>query len=129
MSMQHFSSVVVLVVLAGCGGSDSDPYQEAVNTANKKEGEARAAGTASPCTAASQCGLLTFQNPSPTCVNWTYKAYSLVSATAAAASAAASEQNVMARQALALAPPSGVVCPAVVPQPPALTCIAGTCGP
>ena len=122
-------SLVALGALAGCGGSDLDPYQEAVNTANKKEVEARAAGAASPCMAASQCGVLTFQSPTPTCASWSYKVYSLVAPSAAAASAAASEQNVLARQALVLAPPSNVVCPAVVTQPPVPSCMASTCGP
>ena len=122
-------SLFAYVALAACGGSDSDPYQEAVSAANKKEAEARAAGVTSPCADASQCGVLTFQSPTPTCVNWNYKTYSLASPTAAAASAAAQEQNVLARQALVLAPPSNIACPAVVPAVPVLTCVASTCGP
>jgi len=127
MSIQRLSPYL-LVVLAACGGSDSDPYEEAVAAANKKEAEARAAGATSPCSDVSQCGVLTFQSPSHICVNWTYKPYSLVSSNAAAASAAAQEQNVLPRQALVLAPPSNIFCPAVVPPVPVLTCVASTCG-
>ena len=93
MSIQSLS-LFAFVALAACGGSDSDPYQEAVSAANKKEAEARAAGVTSPCADTSQCGVLTFQSPTPTCANWSYKPYSLVSPTAAAASAAAQEENV-----------------------------------
>lgn len=121
-------SLVALVALAACGGSDSDPYQEAIAAANKKETEARADGATAPCADASQCGVLTFQSPAPTCVNWSYMPYSIVSATAAAASAAAQEQNVLARQALALAPPSNIACPAAIPPVPVPTCVASTCG-
>ena len=128
MSIQRLS-LFAFVALAACGGSDSDPYQEAVSAANKKEAEARVAGVTSPCADTSQCGVLTFQSPTPTCANWSYKPYSLVSPTAAAASAAAQEQNVLARQALILAPPSNIGCPAVVPPVPVLTCAASTCGP
>jgi len=128
MSMQRLSLLGILA-LAACGGSGSDPYQVAVSAANKKEAEARAAGATSPCTAVSQCGLLTFQSPTPTCENWIYKPYSLISPAAAAASAAAQEQNVLARQALVLAPPSNISCAAVMPPAPVLTCVANTCGP
>jgi len=121
--------LVVLLLLASCGGSGSDPYQAAVDQANEKEAEARAAGVLSPCADVSQCGVLSFQNPSGGCLSLSYKPYSLVSPTAAAASAAASEQNALARQALALVPSSGISCPAVLPAPPVLTCAAGSCGP
>jgi hypothetical protein len=127
MSIQRLP-LLAFVALGACGGSDSDPYQEAVSAANKKEAEARAAGVTTPCADTSQCGVLTFQGPQ-TCGNWSYKPYSLVSPTAAAASAAAQEQNVLARQALLLAPPSNIFCPAVVPPVPVLTCVASTCGP
>ena len=128
MSIQRLS-LFASAALVACGGSDSDPYREAVSAANKKEAEARAAGVTSPCANTSQCGVLTFQSPTPTCLNWSYKPYSLVSPTAAAASAAAQEQNVLTRQALVLAPASNIACPAVVPPVPDLTCVANTCGP
>lgn len=132
MSIKRLS-IFALVALASCGGGgfgpDSDAaYQQAVSAANNKESEARTAGTASPCAAAIQCRVLTFQSPTPTCPGLSYKPYSLVSPTAAAASAAASEQNVLARQSLALAPPSNGVCTAVVPPVPVLSCVANTCG-
>lgn len=131
MSAQGLSlvSLVTLLALAACGGSGGpDPYQEAVSVANKKELDARTAGTASPCTAAAQCGVLTFQSPTPTCPGLSYAPYSLASPSAAAASAAAAEQNVLARQALVLAPPSNFVCTAVVPPVPVLRCVANSCG-
>lgn len=126
---KQLTPLLVVVLLASCGGSGTNAYIEAVDLANKKEAEARAAGVASPCSDVSQCAVLTFQSPLPICEIWTYKSYSLVSPTAAAASAAAVQQNVLARQALALAPPSNVSCSAVVPSAPVLTCSASTCGP
>ncbi|MBI3349025.1 MAG: hypothetical protein HY020_17670 [Burkholderiales bacterium] len=126
--LTRFITLALFGALAACGGGGSDRYQEAIDAANKKEAEARAAGVTSPCATVSQCGVLTFQSPMPSCSNWSYKPYSIASPSAAAASAAAAEQNVLARQALALAPASGTVCPAVVPPVPVLTCVANTCG-
>lgn len=118
-----------LAMLVACGGSSSEQYQEAVDQANRKEAEARAAGVAAPCANVSQCGILVFLSPSATCPTFRYKPYSLVSPSAAAASAAAQQQIVLAAWAVSLAPPSEITCIPFIAIPPVLSCAANACGP
>lgn len=128
MALRH-TAPLSLAILAACGGSSSEQHQEAVDQANRKEAEARAAGVASPCANVSQCGVLVFLEPSTTCPRFSYKAYSLVSPSAPAASAAAEQQVVLAALAVSLAPPSQVTCIPFVALPPVLSCVANACGP
>ncbi len=122
-------ALLSLAMLVACGGSSSEQHQEAVDQARQKEAEARAAGVASPCANASQCGILVFLNPSVTCPTFTYKPYSLVSTSAAAASAAAQQEVVLAALAISLAPPSQITCIPFIAVPPVPTCVANACGP
>jgi len=128
MALRH-SAPLSLAILAACGGSTSEQHQEAVDQANRKEAEARAAGVASPCANVSQCGVLVFLEASATCPRFAYKPYSLVSPSAAAASAAAEQQVVLAALAISLAPPSQITCIPFVALPPVPSCVANACGP
>lgn len=114
-----------LAGLASCGGSDS--YADAVAAAHDKEVEARAAAAVSPCTTVAQCGTLKFLSPAYSCDFWAYKPYSLVSPSAAAASAAAAEQNALARQAIAAGPGLNGSCPVAATPVPVLSCTANAC--
>lgn len=126
--MFRFAHLLAALILSACGGSSSsDDYQRVVNLANAKEADARSLGTDSPCGQVQECGTLAFLQPSAPCATWTYKPYSLVSATSSAASAAAAEQVSLAGQAIALAPPAGAACAAVVTPVPTLSCIASKC--
>lgn len=121
------------LVLAACGGSSDNGstqdqvYQQAVAAANAKELEASTLGVDAPCTNDQQCSSLQFISPS----DWGgfyYKPYSIVSTTAQAASAAAAQQNTLARYANSLPhTPDGKAYPAIVNLPPALACVANKC--
>jgi len=121
-----FDRWVVLagIILASCGGG-SNGYQELVNEANAKEAQARVLATTAPCSSVDQCGMLVFYPVSGSCNCPALQPYSLVSATAAAASAAATEQASLAGQALSLSgdPPFACFCAA----PPRLACVASQC--
>jgi hypothetical protein len=121
-------ALCVFGLVACGGGSDSASYQQAVDQASQLEAAARASGVSSPCTQSSQCGLLTFLEPTA-CPMPTYQVYSLVSASAAAASAAASEEIIVAAQAIALDPGPFGPCPAFVIVPPIPVCVANVCQP
>jgi hypothetical protein len=126
--MKCLACLVAVGVLAGCGGSsDSAVYQQAVDLANAKEGEARSLAADSPCDQLSQCGTIVFLAPTGACPALSYKPYSLVSATAAAASAAAAQQQALAIAARTLAPPPAIACTAVINPPPPLACTAAKC--
>ena len=120
-----FDRWVVLagVFLAACGGSNG--YQELVDEANAKEAQARALAATAPCSSVDQCGTLAFYPVSGTCNCPGLLPYSLVSATAAAASAAAAEQGALAGQAWSLLgnPPVGCLCA----PPLRLACVASQC--
>jgi len=127
--MFRFSQhIVAALVLSACGGgSNDDEYGATVAAANSKEAEARALGTESPCSQVQECGTLAFLQPAPVCSGWTYKPYSLVSASAGAASAAAAQQVALAGRARVLAPSTDILCPAVVEPAPTLACVTNTC--
>ena len=128
--MKRMSATFLLcAVLAACGGSDDSPsaFDDARAAADSKESEATTLGVQGPCADSSQCGTLAFLTASAACGNYYYKPYSLVSATAEAASAAAAEQRKLAAQAQVLAPDSHIVCAAVVTPAPSLACQASTC--
>lgn len=111
-------------MLAACGGgTNGDPAL--VDAANAKETEASALASPTPCSSADQCGLLPFMPVSGGCICPRYLAYSLVSASAAAASAAATEQNVLAGRARAVSdsPTNNCFCQA----PPRLACVGSLC--
>ena len=123
--------VLALLSLVACGGgggdSASDDYQMALQQANAKEAEAIALAPASPCSQAPQCANLTFTHLSGSCASPSYHPYSLISPTAAAASAAAADEQALAEHALAIAPPPYTPCPLAVTLPPTLACVANTC--
>lgn len=114
--------------LASCGGdSGSDDYQMAIDQANAKQAEAVSLAATSPCGAPQQCANLSLVDPQGRCTAPYYRQYSLVSATADAASAAAAEERSLAIRAVSLAPPPSQACSLAVVQPPALACVSNTC--
>ena len=116
--------LIAALAVAACGGAAE--RDDAVGDANEAEARARSLGVAEPCSDASQCSVLVFFPPEG-CVLTTYQPYSLVSPTAAAASAAAADQNLAALRARALTPPPTGGCTGVIYLPPVLTCSAGRC--
>lgn len=116
-----------LLALSSCGGGGDNGFNEAVARADAKEAQARALAAESPCSSVAQCGNLAFQSTAGGCGAVSYKPYSLVAPSAAAASAAAAEQRELAGRASQLAPPSNIVCPAVIQPAPALACRASVC--
>jgi hypothetical protein len=111
----------------GSDSSDADRYQQAIAQANAMEATARNLGVPSPCQGNSQCGLLTFMEPTR-CPSQTYLVYSTASASAAAASAAAAQQVTLAQQAIALDPGPPQPCPLFpVRAPPVPVCVANVC--
>lgn len=126
--MKTLLSLAVLgFALSACGGSDADPYEEALMRAEAKEAEARALAADTPCNGAAQCANLTLLTTRVSCPNYVYKPYSLVAPQAGAASAAAAEQRTLAAQANAMAPGSGTACPAIITTPPTLSCQQSRC--
>lgn len=122
--------VLALASLASCGGDSAtadDDYQAALAAADAKRTEAISLAPASPCNAAPQCDNLTFVLPEGHCSALEYRAYSLVSSTAVAASAAAADERDLARHAVAIAPPPPTSCPAAITRPPNVACVANTC--
>ena len=129
----RYVAILFLLAQASCGGgsAQSDPnsiaLQEAIDNANAKESQARVLAADTPCSQTTQCGVVNFLSPVGPCANWSYKVYSIVSPTAAAAASAAQEQVNLANRALALAPPTGIACPALVAAPPMPACVAEKC--
>ena len=127
---KHALLALALVSLASCGGDSSstdDDYQMALDAANAKQAEAISLAPASPCNAVQQCSNLMFDLPEGHCVVQSYRAYSLASTTADAASAAAADQRTLALHAVAIAPPPPTACATVITLPPNLACVANTC--
>jgi hypothetical protein len=118
--------VLALASLASCGGdSSTDDYQLAVDQANAAQAQAVSLAAASPCNAATQCGILALASPSGRCTVPNYRAYSLVSPTADAASAAAADERTLAQRAASLSPPTA--CSQAIQVPPSAVCVANTC--
>ena len=118
---------LALSSLASCGGdsaSESD-YQQAVDQANAASAQAIALAVPTPCNATPQCAILTLAVPSGRCAIPDYHAYSLVSPTADAASAAAANERVLAEHAASLSP--AAACPASIERPPTAACVSNTC--
>ena len=118
--------LLAALVHAGCGGGDS-AFDEALAAANAKEAQALALGVVMPCDQVDQCSSLVFANPTKGCGTLHFQPYSLVSATAGAASAASGEQRDLAAVAQALDKPYPLACPFFVEAPPPLACAAGRC--
>jgi hypothetical protein len=91
------------------------------------EMQARLLAVDIPCDQVSQCGLVSFIDPTQQCAFPVYKPYSLVSPTAASAKAAAQQQLGLAAQARALSQQTPVPCPAIAIVPPKLSCTASKC--
>jgi hypothetical protein len=115
----------IVMALAGCGGDSGQDAQSLVDQAAAKQAEAASLGVPTPCDQAQQCGLLTFQTPSGQCLAASYQAYSLVSPSADAASAAAAQEVSLATRAAQASPPT--VCTQALVRPPTLSCVANTC--
>ena len=81
------SVVIATLTACGGGGSDQSAYQQALAIADAKEAEARLLAVDAPCEQVSQCDSVGFTDPRAPCGMWSFKPYSLVSSTAAAAKA------------------------------------------
>ena len=120
--------LLALVSLASCGGdAGTDDYQRAVDQANAKQAQAITLAPASPCQAVQQCANLALIAPEGHCPAPSYRPYSLASATASAASAAAADERSQAIHAISIAPPPLMACTALFVQPPSLACVSNTC--
>jgi hypothetical protein len=118
--------VLALASLASCGGDSSpDAYQDAVDQASAAHDQAIALAVPTPCNSTQQCAIMTLAVPSGRCSISDYHAYSLVSPTADAASAAAANERALAQYAASLSPPTA--CPASIVLPPSAACVANTC--
>jgi hypothetical protein len=118
--------VLESMALASCGGdSGSDEYQAALDQASAAQAQAIALAAPSPCNAVQQCGVLTLSVASGRCSFPDYHVYSLVSATAGAASDAAANERSLAQRAVSLSPPTA--CVAAIEAPPGVACVANTC--
>ena len=119
-------SAFTLVSLASCGGdSSNDEYQQALAQANAAQAQAISLAVPSPCNAATQCAVLSLTSAAGHCAVPDYHAYSLVSPTADAASAAAPNERLLAERAVSLSPQGA--CPASIEVPPSAICVANTC--
>jgi hypothetical protein len=116
---------------AGCGGGgggfDQTAYLQAISLADSKEAEARQLAADTPCDQVSQCGSVGFTDPRDPCGQWSFKPYSLVSTTAAAAKLASDQQRELAAHARELSPQPNVACLLLVKLPPVLVCTASKC--
>lgn len=92
-----------------------------------KEAEARQLAVDTPCSQVEQCGSIGFTDPRDPCAMWSFKPYSLVSSTAAAAKVASDQQRELAAQARKLSPQPDVACILIVKVPPPLACVASKC--
>jgi hypothetical protein len=117
---------LALMALASCGGdSGSDDYQAALDQANAAQAQAVALAVTTPCNAVQQCGVLTLTVAAGRCAFPDYHVYSLVSATAGAASDAAANERTLAQRAVSLSPPTA--CVTAIEAPPGVACVANTC--
>jgi len=118
---------LALISLASCGGDSgsADDYQTALDQANAAEAQAISLAATSPCNATQQCAILTLTDAVGHCAIADYRPYSLVSATADAASAAAANEQVLAERAVSLSPPTA--CVNSIERPPSAACVANTC--
>lgn len=121
------SVVIATLTACGGGGSDESAYQQALAIADAKEAEARQLAVATPCEQVSQCDSIGFTDPRDPCGMWSFKPYSLVSSTAAAAKAASDQQRELAAQARKLSSQPDVACILLVKVPPVLACVASKC--
>ena len=127
--MRCAAMVLMLAALTGCGGGGADltAYLQAVGLADAKEAEARQLAVDTPCSQASECGTIGFTDPRDPCGMWSFKPYSLVSATASAAKVAADQQRELAARARELSAQPNVACLLLIKVPPVLSCSAAKC--
>jgi hypothetical protein len=123
---RHLVALAVFGLVACGGGSDSPSYQQLADQASQLEAQARSFGVNTPCANSTQCGLLTFFEAG-SCPESSYQIYSTVSNTAAAASAAASQEVTVAEQANAVYPGPFGPCPSIIVAPPVPVCLANSC--
>lgn len=126
------AALLLTVALGACGGGgldgDADAWAEAAARADRQEAEARRLGVAAPCASDAQCGVMVFMRTEPSCTPLKYHVYSLVSPTAAAASAAAERQIQLAFVAYGLASTEEISCPGLAGWiPPVPECRADAC--
>ena len=127
--MRLFVILILLVAISGCGGGGTDlsAYLQAIGLADAKEAVARQLAVDTPCDHASQCGTVSFVDPTSQCPMPTYVPYSLVSPSAVAAKAAADQQRELAAQARMLSLQPFVPCIALIILPPSSVCMASRC--
>lgn len=123
-------------LLQACNGGGSSPeeapvvseYERLRAEASLRADEVAALVSPLPCTQSSQCASLVLAPQLPPCFFNIRYDYSLVSPTAAAASAAASAFNALSAQAYAIQPPGNTTgsCSENVDLTP-LACVAGQC--
>lgn len=91
----------------GDQASAKGEYESLIEAAAAKRREAEALLASGPCKSAAQCAVLRFDSLEP-CGTVAHQAYSLVSATAKAAKAAATDYAALAQQARAMLPAEAV---------------------
>ena len=115
--------------LAACGGSESR-VEELTRLAAESGAQAKTLAVTTPCAGHAQCGMLSLSATTNTGCGFPEQLpYSLVSATAEQAAAAASRQQALAEELRPLLPlpeQPPPVCAAMLARYPA--CVAGTCG-
>jgi hypothetical protein len=120
MFLHRLLSIAALISLAACGGSSTPPIDEA----NAKEAEARSLASATPCATDNQCAALQFIPPTGDCGCPSFLAYSLVAASAPAASAAAAQQHGIATVARSYIVPK-LMCSCAAPRAPVCDAAVG----
>jgi hypothetical protein len=119
-------TLALTLALAGCGGgSGADDAAALAQQAAAEKANAEALAASSPCSATSQCGRLALATASGSCVLPDYRAYSLVSPTAEAASAAAARDVALAQRSADVSTPTPCSQAIVAPGTPA--CVANAC--
>lgn len=120
------AALALTAALAGCGGdSGADDAAALAQQAATEKANAEALAASSPCSATPQCGRLALATATGSCVISDYRAYSLVSPTADAASAAAARNVALAQRSADVSPPTPCSQAIVAPGTPA--CVASAC--
>jgi hypothetical protein len=103
--------LVLLSLLIACGGSsESTPYELALEAARAKEAEARALVTDTPCSADHQCTAIGFLRTDTPCDEYSWVAHTWNSESEYLPVTLANQQFILAERAKGLAPPSTISC-------------------